>query len=360
MSGRRLVGTIALLACFTVSVGAVQPAGPKIKLSAPAWDFGTVRHLEKPEFVLVVSNEGSAELRLTNVRSSCGCTIAQPTKYALAPGESTTVKVVFDTKGKQDAVSSQVTIASNDPAAPEVVFKVSGNVRRLVRVDPIHGILFRVVEPTEVSTQTVKLVNQQAQPMRPTIRELPSDRFAVELREIRQGQEYDLVVTTRPPLSRGAPADTVDILTGLDEEPVIPIAMAVNMVDRVNFSPPVMFMKSPVVPGFKSQMRIEYYGSDPNFKVTGATCDDPAVKLKLDAPQEPPVVRPGVLRAKSVIPLSVEIPAGGQIPAQGYVVKVVTNDPEYPQLQFTITSDNDVFHELLRRAQATSQRRVSP
>ncbi len=70
------------------------PGGePKITLSQDSWNFGTVRHLEKPEITLAISNTGTGELRIAKVSTSCGCTAAQPGKFNLLPGESTPLKI---------------------------------------------------------------------------------------------------------------------------------------------------------------------------------------------------------------------------------------------------------------------------
>ena len=47
-----------------------------------------------------ITNEGVSDLEILHVGASCGCTVAKPEDEKLEPGESTLLKVTFDSAHK--------------------------------------------------------------------------------------------------------------------------------------------------------------------------------------------------------------------------------------------------------------------
>ncbi len=126
----------------------------RIKFESTRHDFGTAPHGEKVKHVFKYSNAGEETLEVRNVRTTCGCTAAEPTKRSLAPGESGQVEVVFDTskkgagRGKQ-RWSNSVFFASNDPTQREnnqpgmSKLVLEGDVTARYRLVPEAGLFFR-------------------------------------------------------------------------------------------------------------------------------------------------------------------------------------------------------------------------
>lgn len=105
---------------------------PQLKISQEKLDFGTVNEGEKIERTFEIKNEGEGLLEITNVRTSCGCTLASVGSKKLKPGETTEVKVVFDTRGYQGKTEKYVYIESNDPAEGFKTLVIEG----IVKVTP--------------------------------------------------------------------------------------------------------------------------------------------------------------------------------------------------------------------------------
>jgi hypothetical protein len=76
-------------------------------------DFGSIMEGEKAEFSFKFTNTGNKQLIISNVSSSCGCTVPSYTKEPLEPGESGVVKVVFDSKMRIDHFEKAVTVVAN-------------------------------------------------------------------------------------------------------------------------------------------------------------------------------------------------------------------------------------------------------
>jgi hypothetical protein len=94
---------------------AVSSSPPTITLDRNSFNFGKVEEGIEVKHNFVVKNTGGRPLRIYDAYSTCGCTIPKLTRYLLKPGESTTLQIVVDTAMKQNAVTKEVFISSNDP-----------------------------------------------------------------------------------------------------------------------------------------------------------------------------------------------------------------------------------------------------
>ena len=119
---------IAFLFLLIASVAYPQLMGPKIVAQETSHDFGDIIQGEKVQYNFMVTNTGGDKLIITNVRASCGCTAALPDKKELAPGESTNIKVEFNSLGRVGKQDKTVYVTSNDTENPEIQLKFTGNV----------------------------------------------------------------------------------------------------------------------------------------------------------------------------------------------------------------------------------------
>lgn len=103
---------------------------PKAVYSATSYDYGTITEGDKATYDYILTNEGKSELVIRKSKASCGCTASQPEKMKLAPGESTKIKVTFDSSGKPGKQSKDVTVVTNDPVNPVTKLKIAGEVKK--------------------------------------------------------------------------------------------------------------------------------------------------------------------------------------------------------------------------------------
>ncbi len=101
---------------------------PTITFDKKEFDFGEIISGTPQETVFSYTNTGKAPLVITNIKSSCGCTIPQDwSKEALAPGASDKFTVKFNGKGA-NKISKVVTITANTKTGSETV-KISAFVK---------------------------------------------------------------------------------------------------------------------------------------------------------------------------------------------------------------------------------------
>ena len=90
-------------------------------------DFGKVTDGDMVEFKFRFKNTGTKPLIVTNASASCGCTVPEKPELPILPGDTSFIKVVFNSKGRAGTAHKTVHIISNArPDFPELL--LSGEV----------------------------------------------------------------------------------------------------------------------------------------------------------------------------------------------------------------------------------------
>lgn len=89
-----------------------------------SYDFGSIVTGAKVQHEFKFTNTGAAPLIIHDANSSCGCTIPQIPMEPIAPGETSSILVKYDSTGKIGSQTKTVTIQTNaSPATYHVVLK---------------------------------------------------------------------------------------------------------------------------------------------------------------------------------------------------------------------------------------------
>jgi hypothetical protein len=130
------------------------PSGhAQAKAIDPVYDFGNVYSGTTVKHVFRLKNVGSAPLDVSGVRTSCGCTAAQPTKKQLLPGEESEIAVTFDTRTDHGPATRTITVFTNDQAHQQLDLTMRGDVKVQVEASPTLVIFDRVRRGTSQSQQ---------------------------------------------------------------------------------------------------------------------------------------------------------------------------------------------------------------
>jgi hypothetical protein len=113
-----------------------QKTGSWLAFDEAAAEFGTVDQGTEFTKVFVYRNKGNQLLRISDVISSCGCTVVQPSPKELPPGGVGRLSVTFKSGSFSGPVHKTLTVRSNDPTAPSLVLGVNANVRTLFVLEP--------------------------------------------------------------------------------------------------------------------------------------------------------------------------------------------------------------------------------
>lgn len=77
------------------------------------YDFGEVMQGELVKVRFEIKNTGNAALKIFEVKPSCGCTLADYSKEAVAPGKTAWVEAEVDTKALYGGITKTVTVMAN-------------------------------------------------------------------------------------------------------------------------------------------------------------------------------------------------------------------------------------------------------
>ena len=94
---------------------------PVIKFESTDHDFGTINEGDKVEHVYKFTNEGSADLVITNAKPSCGCTVPSYTQTPVKPGGTGEIKAIFDSSGKSGMQQKTITVTLNTEKGTEML-----------------------------------------------------------------------------------------------------------------------------------------------------------------------------------------------------------------------------------------------
>lgn len=114
-----------------------KPAGTA-KMDFEEWEykFDEINQGDVVEHTFNFTNIGDAPLIISNARASCGCTVPEWPKEAIAPGAKSQVHVKFNSRGKRGMQNKSVTITTN--YGKEVVY-LKGNVKVPETTTPAEG-----------------------------------------------------------------------------------------------------------------------------------------------------------------------------------------------------------------------------
>jgi len=99
---------------------------PKLEFEQTHHNFGQLIQGEKVSFTYKFKNTGNATLVISAVIPGCNCTVAQFTKTPVAPNESGSVSVNFNTETKKGLVNSTIVVQANTyPADTRLSFSAN-------------------------------------------------------------------------------------------------------------------------------------------------------------------------------------------------------------------------------------------
>jgi len=97
------------------SAGVTSDKGalPVMSFEEEFHDFGKLKAGEKVTYAFKFKNAGKSVLIISNVGTSCGCTISDYPKKPIQPGDAATIDVSFNSEGKHGLQTKVITVFSN-------------------------------------------------------------------------------------------------------------------------------------------------------------------------------------------------------------------------------------------------------
>jgi len=115
-----------VLVFFVGLIGFAMQAQAKITFEDETIDYGEIQKGSDGVRTFKFTNTGDQPLVITDVKSTCGCTIPKKPTGEIAPGASDIIEVKYDTK-REGPIRRSITVYSNAGDTP-VSLKIKGNV----------------------------------------------------------------------------------------------------------------------------------------------------------------------------------------------------------------------------------------
>lgn len=114
--------TIIILFASFVAFAALSNTAAIFNWNQTSFDFGSIAVGAPVSHEFEFTNTGSEPLIITGVQASCGCTVANYTQDAIAPGGKGYVKATYNA-AKAGVFSKTVTVQSNASESPILTLK---------------------------------------------------------------------------------------------------------------------------------------------------------------------------------------------------------------------------------------------
>jgi len=107
---------------------------PVFKVASTTVDLGKIKGSTQNEVEFKFNNDGKSDLLIRFIRSTCGCTAVQQGNQGVGikPGESSSIKAVFNSGSYSGKVTKAIYVYTNDPKNSEVVLMLTADVEQPV------------------------------------------------------------------------------------------------------------------------------------------------------------------------------------------------------------------------------------
>ena len=110
-----------MLAAFVANAQAPSEPQADISFEKSTFDFGEIKQGQVVTATFKYKNTGKGPLILSNVATTCGCTVPAWPKEPLAPGKSAEITATFNSAGKMGQQNKVITVFSNGKSAQSQV-----------------------------------------------------------------------------------------------------------------------------------------------------------------------------------------------------------------------------------------------
>lgn len=236
-----------------------------------SFDFGVVARGADVRHRFRIYNGYQQTVHISEVRSTCGCSAANPTQQTLQPGESTYVEITMDTRRFLRSKDSTLIVTFDRPAYAEVRIPVKVYIRSDVVFTP-GSVQFGAVGQGETAVRKVDVAYAGRNDW--TIREVKLDNEHLDARLVEQSRDnghvnYELQVTLKPTAPVGPIREEITLVTDDSGSPHVPLRVSADVEPDVNVTiSPLGTMTA----GSKKTFNVVLRGRRP-FTIEKIVCD---------------------------------------------------------------------------------------
>ena len=347
-----------VLALLISATGHLFGQSGKIKFEKTTHDFGEIKEeIKKAPVKFYFTNVGKGDLKIVNVRTSCGCTASDYTKGIIKPGGKGYVQATYFTTNRPGPFRKSITVTTNDVDHPNTVLFIKGKVIPKAKspgdLFPIsignlklmtNHLAFNEIKDDQVKKDSVKIYNKWGHPMTIKFNQIPPNvKIEAHPSTLKSGQIGYIVVTYDAAKRKdyGLLFDRVAIITNDNVQPVKILNISARIVEDFSKLSPKELKKAPKIVfettdydfgKVKSGTMVKYSFVFKNegkrdliIRKTKSSCGCTAT-----APAEK------VIKKGHSSKIDIEFNTHGRRGRQHKTVTVITNDPNNPEVILNI------------------------
>lgn len=301
-------------------------SGPQLTLSETTHEFGRVPQGETLRHDFTLTNTGDAVLHITEVKPSCGCTTTGEWPHTLAPGASGKLPIKIDTAHFSGPIVKTLSIVSDDPAHPELMVEMRAKIWTPVSILNPVLIFPAVTDPTQAATRSTTIRSEVDVPLRLSDLRSENPHFRAELKEVIPAKEYELIVTTLPPLPDGTQSGRISMTTSNPQMAEISVQAVVTVLPALQIAPTQITFGTPKLTQLEKRYAVVLNNRGRDVKVTDLATDAPGVTLATSADA-----------AGRQFTITLTFPIGFEFkPGDHYVLRGKTNQESLPSFEIPI------------------------
>jgi ubiquitin-protein ligase len=312
----------------TPPAAAPAASGPIIQFDSTTFDFGKAAFGTKIQHTYVVTNKGDQPLEISNVHPSCGCTTAGTFTHRIEPGQSGAIPIQFDSgHGGPGNIIKTIDVTSNAKNEPHVSLRLTGNVWKPIETIPATTIINIAADATNGVSRSVKIVNNSDQLVTLSPPTSSTRGFSAELKEIKPGREFELVITAEPPFNNGYSSANISMNCSYPGTPVVSVMATAAVTPAVQFYPSQISLNAvPADRWFTNRVTIRSTTTNVLLALSNPQASDSRIQVE---------VRPE--RPTGTFTLTVAFPPGFELqPGERAEVSVQSNHPRYPVIKVPV------------------------
>lgn len=285
---------LALFAVLLVTTTLMAQAGkPKAAPVEPIKDLGVVPKGDKVVHDFVIRNDGDAPLEITDVRATCGCTVANYDKV-IAPGQTGKVHVEVDTTTFNGPISKGVTVFTNDADNAQIELTVRAKIEPFIQVRPGYARYITVQGEEKTGTISQTVASPEGTPFDVVKVESPYPFLTTTFREAKpeeriadmQGKQWHVEMTLSNDAPVGALADHLRITTTHPKQKLVTIPVSGFVRPVIAVTPDVaefgqVELREPLI----RTLNVRNFATEP-IKITGVQGNLPGIKTAIEPIQE--------------------------------------------------------------------------
>ncbi len=232
-----------------------QGKSPGIQFGSTTYNFGLIDEGKSIDHVFEFTNNGTGTLIVKEVHTTCGCTVAGDYDKELQPGQKGKLPVTFKTSGYDGPVAKTIIVKTNVRGNSDVTLNLEGTVKVAInlnpkilafgniernRTAPLEGKIFisnRLPDPIKI-TDIVKVDGDTTIPN--VI--LSNANVETKIETIKDGFEYTLGITVKPPFKHGEIMGTLLIRTSSEILPEVNTQFSYYLEPLVKIFPNPLFV----------------------------------------------------------------------------------------------------------------------